>query len=143
MNAGQVLLCLILYFDPLKPKVVLSKKIEINMLAHEKFKNSVFHLSLKHKNGLVAIFHIGEKVDTTKRLAIHRCAVVFNRSPSSLLLDELSQLGNYDPTGSRYSSDINGIKMVIERFTDKATFQDIQNPFKFALHSNPSQHITR
>jgi hypothetical protein len=113
------------------------------MLAHDKFKNAVFHLSLKHKNGLIAIFHIGEKVDTTKRLATHRCAVVFNRPPSTMLLDELAQLGNFEPTGSRYSCDINGIKMVIERFTDKATFEQIQNPFKFALHSNPSRQITR
>lgn len=103
------------------------------LLAHDRFKTDAFHLCLKHGNKLVSIFHLGERVNTNKRLAEHRCALVFVKPPSSELVDALNNLRNYEAVDTIYANDIDGIRMLVERFSTARLYEKNQNPFDFAL----------
>jgi hypothetical protein len=103
------------------------------LLAHDKFKTDAFHLCLKHGNRLVSIFHLGERVNTSKRIAEHRCALVFQKNPNSELIEALNGLRCYEASDTIYANDIDGIRMIPERFSTARTYQKNQNPFDFAL----------
>ena len=106
------------------------------MQVHDKFKTDAFHVCLKHGNRLVSIFHLGERVNTTKRIAEHRCALVFAKQPNDDLINALRNMRNYDASETIYANDIDGIRMVVERFSTTRIFDKNQNPFDFALLSS-------
>ena len=105
------------------------------MLYLEKFKNDAFHTCLKYKNGLLAIHSLGESMCSTSRIAVHRCGLVFKRRPTQELLEALNGLREYPPVGLSYAQQVNGVRVVVERFADRQLAANCQNPFQFELYS--------
>jgi hypothetical protein len=109
----------------------------------EKFKNDAFHTCLRFKNGLLEIHSLGEYMCSTRRVAVHRCALVFRRHPSQELLDTLNGLREYSPVGLSYAQQVNGVRVVVERFADRKSAVCCQNPFQFELYSKRTECVEK
>lgn len=106
------------------------------MICTEAFKENLFHIGLKHHNKVHALISLGESIDTVKRLAVHRYAIVFARRPGPAQLEETTRFKSYRPDGLLYASDVDHVEFRIERSATRSEFNLNQNPFSFGFHLN-------